>query len=47
MMGYYCLHNHAVYPSDPNGIPFTAAYIQSTGDPVTDLVEDMAADGAL
>lgn len=44
MMGYYTMHNHAVYPSDPNGVPFTASYIQSTGDPVTDLVEDLAAE---
>ena len=26
------------------GTPFTAAYIQSKGDPVTDLYEDMAAE---
>lgn len=42
--GYYIMHNHGVYPCDPNGVPFTAAYIQCTGDPVADLVEDMAAE---
>lgn len=41
---HYAQHNHALYPSDANGIPWTAAYIQSTGDPITDLHEDMAAE---
>lgn len=26
------------------GVPFTAAYIQSKGDPVADLIEDLAAE---
>lgn len=42
--GYYILHNHGVFPGDPNGVPFTSAYIQCTGDPIADLVEDMAAE---
>lgn len=44
LIGYYTMHNHAVYPSDPNGVPFTASYIQCTGDPITDITEDMAAE---
>lgn len=44
MLGYYTLHNHGVFPADPNGVPFTAAYIACTGDPVADLVEDLAAE---
>lgn len=44
LLGYYTLHGKGVYPSDPNGIPFSASYIQCTGDPVTDLVEDLAAE---
>lgn len=44
LIGYYTMHNHSVYPADPNGVPFTASYIQSTGDPVADLTEDMAAE---
>ena len=44
LLGYYTMHGKGVYPADPNGVPFTAAYIQSTGDPITDLVEDMAAE---
>lgn len=42
--GYFVMHDHGVYPCDPNGVPFTAAYIQCTGDPVTDLTEDLAAE---
>ena len=42
---YFINHTTAVYPANTNGTPFTAAYIQSTGDVITDLHEDMAADG--
>lgn len=41
---YYVDHGLGVYPSSASGVPFTAAYIQSKGDPVTDLYEDMAAE---
>lgn len=41
---YYVAHGLGVYPSSAAGVPFTAAYIQSKGDPVTDLYEDMAAE---
>ncbi len=44
LLGSFVLHGRSVFPSDPNGVPFTTAYIQSTGDPVADLVEDMAAE---
>ena len=44
---YYVAHGLGVYPSAASGVPFTAAYIQSKGDPITDLYEDMAADGAI
>lgn len=43
---YYVNHGLGIYPSSAAGVPFTAAYLQSKGDPVTDLYEDMAADGA-
>lgn len=46
LAGYYVLHDHGVFPADPNGVPFTASYIQCTGDPITDIHEDLAADGA-
>lgn len=44
LLGYYTMHGRAVYPADPNGVPFTASYIQSTGDPIADIAEDMAAE---
>ena len=44
---YYVNHGLGVYPSSVAGAPFTAAYLQSKGDPITDLYEDMAADAAL
>jgi spore coat protein JC len=46
MAPYYADHDKAVYPTSAAGVPFTAAYIQSKGDPITDLHEDMAADAA-
>ena len=42
--GFYTQHDSAIYPADANGVPWTAAYIQSMGDPVTDITEDMAAE---
>lgn len=41
---YYVAHGLGVYPSAASGVPFTAAYLQSKGDPITDLYEDMAAE---
>jgi len=40
----YTQHGKAIYPADASGVPWTAAYIQATADPVTDLTEDMAAE---
>jgi spore coat protein JC len=40
----YTDHDHAVYPMSAAGVPFTAAYIQSKGDPIADLYEDLAAE---
>lgn len=42
---YYVDHTLGVWPQSAGGAPFTATYFQSKGDPITDLVEDMAADG--
>lgn len=44
---YYVDHTTGLYPITASGDPFTAATFQSVGDPITDLSEDMAADGAL
>ena len=41
---YFVDHTNAVYPASAAGDPFTAAYFQSKGDPITDLSEDMAAE---
>lgn len=41
---YFVDHTLAVYPQSAAGSPFTAAYIQSKGDPITDLFENMAAE---
>ena len=40
----YAEHGYGIYPTYSNGIPFTAAYFASTGDPLADLSEDMAAE---
>ncbi|MBO8137326.1 MAG: manganese catalase family protein [Desulfotomaculum sp.] len=41
---HYAVHNSALFYADPNGVPWTASYIQAQGDPVSDLTEDMAAE---
>lgn len=41
---YYTDHTLGIYPQSAGGTPFTAAVLQSKGDPITDLVEDMAAE---
>lgn len=43
---YYVDHTTGVWPQAASGAPFTSSYFQSKGDPIADLVEDMAADGA-
>lgn len=41
---FYVDHDAGVYPASAAGVPFTAAYIQVKGDPITDLTEDLAAE---
>ena len=41
---YYVDHTLGVYPASASGVPFTAAYLQSKGDPITDIIEDMGAE---
>lgn len=41
---YFVEHTTGIYPASPTGVPFTAAYLQSKGDTITDLTEDMAAE---
>lgn len=44
---YYVDHTLGIWPQAASGAPWTSAYFQSKGDPITDLHEDMAADGAI
>lgn len=41
---YFVDHTTGIYPSSASGVPFSATYFQSKGDPITDLMEDMAAE---
>ena len=41
---YFVDHTTGIYPVDATGNPFSAATFQSTGDPIADLHEDMAAE---
>lgn len=41
---YYVDHTLALFPQSAGGTAWTASYIQSKGDPITDLHEDMAAE---
>ena len=41
---YYVDHTLGLWPQAAGGVPFTATYFQSKGDPITDLHEDMAAE---
>lgn len=41
---YYVDHTLAVWPQAASGEPFSASQFQSTGDTITDLYEDMAAE---
>ena len=41
---YFVDHTTGVYPSSAAGVPFTAAYLQSKGDVLTDLHENLAAE---
>ena len=43
---YYVDHTTGIYPTAARGFPWTAASMQSKGDPITDLHENLAADEA-
>ncbi len=40
----YVEHDHALFPVDAFGVPFTSAYIEASGDWNADLTSDMAAE---
>lgn len=41
---YFVDHTTGIYPIAASGVPFSASTFQSTGDAITDMVEDMAAE---
>lgn len=41
---YYIDHTTGIWPMAAGGIPFNSCEFQSSGDPITDLVEDLAAE---
>ena len=42
--GQWTQHDHGLFWTDTNGVPWSAKYIACLGDPITDLVEDTAAE---
>ena len=41
---YFMNHGRGVFPADSSGMPFNAASIAVSGDPIADLTEDLAAE---
>ena len=41
---HYAEHKKGLFPTDSNGVPFTTSYFATTGDPIADLEEDLAAE---
>ena len=41
---YFVDHTVGIYPQSAGGVPFSAETFASTGDPITDLTEDLAAE---
>lgn len=41
---YFVDHTTGLYPVNAAGVPFSASIFQSTGDPIADLHEDLAAE---
>ena len=41
---YFVDHTTGIYPQSAGGVPFSAQSLQSTGDAIADLFEDMAAE---
>lgn len=41
---HFVQHDHGLFPTDAVGVPFTSAYIETTGDYIADIESDMAAE---
>ena len=44
---YFMNHGRGVYPANADGMPFDANALAVTGDPIADLVEELAADATI
>ncbi len=44
LSGQYAEHGYGLFPNDVNGVPWNASYIANVGDPIANLMEDMAAE---
>lgn len=44
LSGYYTEHGLAPFPIDADGVPFTAAYVATTGDVIADIESNMASE---
>ena len=44
LSGQFAQHDHAIFPTDANGTPFSALMLETTGDYRADLESDMAAE---
>ncbi len=44
LASHYTTHGKAPFYTDPSGVPWTASYIQTKGEVIADLHEDMAAE---
>ena len=42
--GHFAMHDSGLFINDPNGVPFTTSYIETSGDHIADLESDMAAE---
>ena len=42
--GHYAIHDGAIFPQSPDGVPFTTAYIETSGDYIADIESNMAAE---
>ena len=41
---HYAEHGKGIFPTNAFGVPFTTSYFATTGDPLADISEDMAAE---
>ena len=44
MGGMFAMHDSGLFPTDSMGVPFTSAYIETSGDHIADIESDMAAE---